>query len=441
MWKPTLPEGNVRFRTIVDVLSRDIENGTLRAGDRLPPQRELAFALGVNLSTVSRAYQEAARRHLIGGEVGRGTYVLASSSEAKLFALKQSSRRSIDLSTNVPAPLEDDDVLVETMTRIGAAERRDITRYHRPELIERSRKAIVSWLQWRGLEERPKTIVPCAGAHAALQALLLEKTRPGDPVLVESFTFPGMKVLAKQLRLRLIPVETDIDGVIPEALEAAIGGSAARIAVLVPNLQNPTGAVMNDRRRREIAAIVERENVVVVEDDAYGSFAGRPPLARDLGGRGIVVSSLSKTVMPGLRFGFVAGSDEALEALHEGLHLTSWLMSPWSMLVGSTWIEDGTAFERADRQRAIIAERWERMVKVLGPSGQIPSPHVWLRVDDDAETAASRCHEKGVEVVAADLFASGRKTVPRIRACLTAAETLEDLDVALAVLAEIGARP
>lgn len=439
---PAIPEVSPSFRAIVDALAKDIEEGRLRAGDRLPPQRELAYTLSVNLSTISRAYQEASRRRLIGGEVGRGTFVLASSAEAKLFALKQPALQRLDLSTNVPVVMPSDgSAIIDTLQSLSDEERREATQYHSPQLLDRARSAIHLWLAKRGYDATGKTIIPCAGAHAALQVLLLEKTRPNDPILVESFTFPGMKVLARQLQLRLIPIEQDAEGITPEGLEAAAGGSAAKFAVLVPNLQNPTGAIMGDKRRRAIADIVLSQGLNVIEDDVYGAFSNGPPLAHDLGRQGLLVSSLSKTVMPGLRFGFLCGDDELLEPLHDSLHLTSWLMSPLAMTIGSTWIEDGTAEERTLWQKEEMLRRWKLMIAILGPSASNPAPHVWLDVGEDPDLITMRAKEMGVEIVSANLFAAGRRSAKKVRVCLTAARTTEELARGLQVLAELGARP
>ncbi len=112
MWTPTLSGRNpVRYLALVEALAEAIEAGALAPGTRLPTHRDLAWRIGVNTSTVTQAYREAARRHLISGEVGRGTYVLAGSREAALFALKASVADAvmpIDLSTNVPAVDPDD---------------------------------------------------------------------------------------------------------------------------------------------------------------------------------------------------------------------------------------------------------------------------------------------------------------------------------------------
>ncbi|HZF36691.1 MAG TPA: winged helix-turn-helix domain-containing protein, partial [Candidatus Angelobacter sp.] len=76
IWQPDLNSvSGPRYLAIVDALAFDLDNGKLRAGDRLPTHRDLAYRLGVTVGTVTRAYSEAERRGLIKGEVGRGTYI------------------------------------------------------------------------------------------------------------------------------------------------------------------------------------------------------------------------------------------------------------------------------------------------------------------------------------------------------------------------------
>ena len=90
MWIPLITDSaQPRYLALVDAIAHAISCGELKPGERLPPQRRLAWALGWNPSTTMQAYREAARRHLVSGEVGRGTYVLSGSREATLFRLQQ----------------------------------------------------------------------------------------------------------------------------------------------------------------------------------------------------------------------------------------------------------------------------------------------------------------------------------------------------------------
>jgi DNA-binding transcriptional MocR family regulator len=442
MWMPKLSGDGSLHRQIVTAIATAIEGGELRPGDRLPTQREMAWRLGVNLSTVTKAYKEVARRHLVSGQAARGTFVLASSHEARLFALKDVSPMAVDLSTSVPALPEGDSDYQEAMVAVARdMGHQALCAYPTAYLIGATRAAIVKWLAWRGFACPAAHVWPCGGAHGALMAVLLALRAFHVPVLVENFTFPGMKAMARQLGMKLVPVECDCEGMKPASLLASARATGARIAVIVANLQNPTGAVMGKARRLDIAAAAIEANIVVIEDDVYGPLTDQPPLCSVLGDRGILIGSLSKSVLPGLRFGFIADGAAHLASLDETVHSTSWLATPLSLAIGSKWILDGTAMRRAAWQRDEVFERWRMTTRVLGGSSLPPGPHVWLRTPDGAgEDIAERCGALGVEVVPASVFSTGPGWVPRIRICLTAAPTRHALSIALERLGYLGLR-
>ena len=439
-WSPDLgSRRGPKYLAIVEAMAADIEAGRLRAGDRLPPQRDLAWALKVNLSTVTQAYREASRRHLVSGEVGRGTYILAESREASLFGLKDPALPStIDLSTNVPAIDPANRDMERTISAmmdeggVGFAQG-----YHHPELVEQARIAGVDWFESRGLSLRPRDVVPCAGAQNALAAVLTNICSAGDTVLVEEYTFPGMKAVARQMGLRLHALSMDGEGVVPDALDAACRLSGARVAVLVPVLQNPTGAIMGAERRAAIAGVARRHGLTVIEDDVYGALTDVPPLACDLPEFGIVVSSLSKTVAAGLRIGWIAGHSPFVAEIAQEIHTTTWPMSPLNLEIARRWISDGTAAARTRWQRDEIAGR-ARIVS-QGLKQRLPSfaPHVCIAVRGSGTGAADQCREAGVELVAGHLFAVGREEPAFVRMSLTACPGRRDLAVAVERLADV----
>ncbi|MEP0508334.1 MAG: GntR family transcriptional regulator, partial [Aurantimonas coralicida] len=155
MWNAQHDRGLDDVARIVERIAQDIEAGVLRPGDRLPPQRELANGLGVKLSTISRAYREAAQRRLIGGEIGRGTYVLASSSDSLLFAPDVSAERLVDLSTNVPVAMPDDTALASLIEAFSPAEQTQLNGYPGCALVHRASEAVGDWMVWRGMTRQP----------------------------------------------------------------------------------------------------------------------------------------------------------------------------------------------------------------------------------------------------------------------------------------------
>lgn len=439
-WHPDLTGRNrIKYLAIVEAIADAVTAGVLKPGDRLPTHRDLAWRLKVNTSTVTQAYREAARRHLVSGEVGRGTYVLADSAEAALFALKEPVAASadgaapalIDLSTNVPAADAGDADLHAGLTALLAEEdAAALTAYHAPALLARAAAAGARWLTARGLSPRPAEVLPCAGAQQGLLAALLALVGPGETVLVEEVTFPGMKALARQLRLKLHPLPMDAEGITADGLDAACRQTAARVAVLVPVLQNPTAATLGPARRQAVAAVARRHGLTVVEDDVYGGLTDTPPLAALLPDHGLVVTGLAKVVAPGLRFGLIAGPPRLLEAVRAEVHATSWPASPVMLALACRWIEDGTAARRQAWQRTEVAARHRLAERTLGRPLPV-APHQWLPTADEPEAAAARLRAAGVEAVPAPVFTVGRERPRALRLSLTAAGSRRDLVLAL----------
>lgn len=441
IWCPDLSEHTgPKFRAIVRAMEEDIQAGRLRAGDKMPTQRDLAWELGVNLSTITDAYREATRRHLIAGEVGRGTFVLAGAGEAQLYALGQGRTSSsadtvIDLSTNIPArSLQDQDVRQALSDLMASEHLAELMDYHSPALLQRCRKAIVQFYQPRGFHPRASDIFPCAGAQAALHAALQMITKPDMAILVEEFTFPGMKAIARQLGLRLIPVAMDGQGLIPEDLDRAARASGARILVASPILQNPTGASMGESRRENIVQTIEHLDLTLVEEDVYGAFTRQPPLSLHLAGRSLLVGGLSKLVAPGPRFGFVISMlDGQVKQTIEGdelIHTTSWMTAPLMLALACQWIENGRAEDRMEwqrqeaRARQILVRRKLANLTGVPALGKAPAaPHLWIDVKkgmSSAERLAASARAHGVELVPASTFCAGRMQRDGLRLCLTA---------------------
>lgn len=442
MWLPDLQGSALpTYLALVEAIAGAIGKGELKPGERLPPQRRLAWALGINPSTVMQAYREAARRHLVSGEVGRGTYVLADSHEASLFHLKQPGlpTEGIDLSTNVPVHDGGSDDLSRTLQRLSAEGRLDALQAYAPaELEQRGRAAVSQWLQLRGVHTPPSQVALCAGAQQGVSAALLALCEAGDPVLAEAFTAPGIKAAARQLRLPLHGVAMDERGILPQDLDRQVRATGARVLVLTPCLQNPTGSSMDGERRQRIAELIERHGLWLIEDDVYGALGEQAPLSVAVPARSLLVSSLSKTVAPGLRLGFLQGPQALLERIDPHGHATNWAVSPLCLALACEWIEDGTAARKLAWQREELQQRWRLAARVLGPrmpTGREVAPHLWLQAPHSAELVLA-CRAAGVEVVPAEVFAVGSAQASAIRISLAAARSRAELKQALERIAE-----
>ena len=215
--------------------------------------------------------------------------------------------------------------------------------------------------------------------------------------------------------------------------------SGARVVVLTPALHNPTGACMGERRRREIAAVVERLDLLVVEDDVYGALGDQPPLLPLLGRRGLLVSSLSKTVCAGLRLGWIAGDETLLAQIDPHAQATHWQIAPLMLAIAGRWIDEGSAERKLAWQREEVQQRWRLAQRLLGAAMRpgTPSPHVWLEGPRPGDELAAACRARGVEVVPAQVFAVKQGQLPAIRISLTAARSRAELKQALERVARV----
>ncbi len=240
VWLPQLTtNGGPRFLQIADALQAAIVAGSLAPGDRLPPQRHLAVQLDIDLTTVTRAYDEARRRNLLEGRGARGTYVAAP---------KVGFAAVIDLSMNTPPPpagVDVDDMLKQGLSQVLlSADNQLLMAYHLGGGSDADRQAGATWLEPMCGRLDPAHIVVCPGAQAAIAAAILAHTAPGDTVLAEPMGYPGLRDAVTHLGRRLVAVEADEHGMVPERLEQACRRDKPGLIYLNPTLQNPTAITM-----------------------------------------------------------------------------------------------------------------------------------------------------------------------------------------------------
>ena len=433
MWLPNLDgrRGPV-YRRIADAIDEDVQKGSLRAGARLPPHRDMADHLGVTVTTVTRAYTEAARRGLISGHVGRGTFIRGQEIE------ETSASGPIDLSINILMPDKEVAALEPRMFQRRVLPWTDLLGYVPTPGHRRHRQAMAEWLAAIGTPASPDRIILTIGAQHSLLIAIMVMTRPGDTVLAEELTYSGMKDIARQMHLKLRGIPMDGEGLRVDALEAACRLTKARVLYCMPRLQNPTSAVMSERRRRQVAAVAEKYRLTVIEDDVYGFLSPeRASLSALIPDRTIFVTSVSKSLFPGMRLGCVVAPPPLVEKLGAAVWTTTICVPPISADLLCGWMEDGTALRILEWKRHEVAAR-QAMVKRLLDGHRVQthpsSPHVWLHLPArwTAEAFAVEMRSRGVLVNASTAFSVSDQPSPRaIRLCLGTPRTRAGLEHAL----------
>lgn len=446
MWNPDLKKRQgPRYLAIATALAEDITAGRLSPGGRLPTHRDLAEQLGVTVGTVSRAYAEADRRGLIRGEVGRGTFVRRGAAEDPESERSEEGPGSpIDLSLNFPMSDIDDRMLASTLAGLGARRGLSSLLEYQPHAgAMRHREAGAAWLRRAGVEARADQVLVTSGAQHAMAIILATLAGPGDVVLTERLTYPGVKTLASLLHLDLRGVEIDQQGIQPEAFDRACKAAAPKILYCTPTIQNPTATVMPEGRRREIAAIARSRGVMIVEDDTYGLLAPeRPrPLSTFAPDDSFYIASLSKTIAPGLRVGYVSTPRRHAERLAMGIRSTTWMAAPLMAEIAAIWINDGVADATLKRKQQEASHRQTLALSILGRRDVSTHPysyHLWLRLPEpwSSATFVNRAWQRGVIVGPSDNFSVGAGAPEAVRVCLGATRGRDRLETGLRVLVE-----
>ncbi len=443
-WTPlTGRSGRPRYLELADAIERDVASGVLRPGDRLPPQRQLAERLGIDFTTVSRGYGEAQSRGLVQSHVGRGTFVIESEVAPEAPDLRRKGDR--DLTMNLPPEPTDPDLIAKMQDglQIVSANMIALLRYQSSTGGDVDKEAASSWLSMRGMVPSLERIAITPGAHPTILAVLMLLARPGDVVLSESVTYPGVRAIAGRLNLRLEGLAEDADGILPDALEEAIRQHGPKALYLNPTLKNPTTRTIPLARRQAIAEVLIHHGLPLIEDDAYGFIPPQPPAPFATLAPGLVwhIGGLAKCIGAGLRLAYTVAPDaRAAAQLAQCLKTISVMPSPVCMALATRWIQDGTA---DSIRRFIRAETVARQ----GIAGEILSRfdfdadkaafNIWLHLPEGRSRAAimGRMAGSGLGIIPSDAFTVSGEPGESVRVCLGGELTRDGLREGLNLLA------
>lgn len=450
MWKPRLIENaRMKYLGIVEALEADIRSGRVARGDRLPAQRAIAEALNVDLTTVTRAFNEARRRGLVEAQAGRGTFI----SESLDGAAAGQAHPLIDLSMNIPSQPSDVDfrkIFPNGIAGVlGSARGLLSLHYQESTGSEPDRQAAASWLGPRIEGVASDRVVITGGAQSALFAVCELLLNRGDVVAAGAMTYPGLKAVAIQKGVAIEPLAMDEKGIIPEAFEKVCRERSPKALYVIPTIDNPTTASLPEDRRKALATIAIKNGVAIIEDDPYAPL--RPErvvsLAELAPDSTWHIATLSKCASPALRVAYVVAPSGTKALRLAGVLRTTILMAPplMSALV-SRWIVEGALDEITRSIREENAERQKLAASILGDLGYAADPwghHLWLRLPEHWRAAdfAEHADRAGVSIVPASAFATVAHPIEAVRISLGVAPDREDLEDGLTQLAGLITQP
>ncbi|MBB4401109.1 MULTISPECIES: PLP-dependent aminotransferase family protein [Rhizobium/Agrobacterium group] len=429
-WRPTLAKqkGETKHSALTERIIADIDAGVLKPMDRMPTHRDLARELGLSVQTVSLSYKEAERLGYLSGEIGRGTFVKTRVTDrAGRMMLDHSPTEVLDLSIIRGVYLDDhEDASRAILRELADGDNSGFMRPCRPVAgLDSHRETARIWLGMMGVTAGAERILVTNGAAHGIFLALSCIIRSNDVVLCENLTDHGIIGLSNILGFSLKGLPTDEEGILPDALEAACAAGGVRAVVLIPTLNNPTGHVSGAARRRAIAAIAERYGVFVIEDEVYRPIIedDLPSITEMLPDLGFFVTSFTKTVLTGLRVGYLVVPPSYSIRAASILRVSSWSGTYLTAEIATRWVENGTARRLLDVQRAEVRARQKIATDILG--AHIASTHplsfcAWLKVpprwtEDGLVRALTN---QNVAVTPSEPFIAGPGHGGGIRICL-----------------------
>ncbi len=463
---------------LYETLERDvkelIETGALRPGDRVPSLRHMSKRVGVSLATVTQAYVRLERKGYIEARSRSGFYVCrrpeATLPRAKATKGTVSKVRVSDTVANIlsaahspgvvsfglanPSPeLLPTKGLTRALNRVNRQHPLDGMRYTLPSGTEQLRRQISLRCADKGCTVSPDEVLITTGATEALAIALRAVAKSGDVVAVESPCYFQILELIERLGMLAIQIPTNsATGLDLNALEDTLERVAVKVVLCVPNFHNPLGSLMPDNHKQDLVAMLSEREIPLIEDDVYGDLYFddvQPRLAKSYDTQGLVLtcSSVSKTIAPGYRIGWLlpgryyteacvikrgtVGTTASLPQLAIAEFYASGQYDRHMRLVRRTYEE------QVERVRFAIANCFPPTTRISKPRGGFV---LWVefprRIDGDEFFSAAM--KLGISVTPGSLFSAQRqyKNYARVSAGLAWNENVEKALLSLGQLAK-----
>ena len=290
----------------------------------------------------------------------------------------------ISFAGGLPAPeLFDAEGLGAAYDRVLAEQPQRVLQYSTTEGDPALRGAVAGRLTARGLATEADGLLVTGGSQQGLALLATALLEPGDVVLVEDPTYLAALQCFGFAGARVLPVPTDADGVLPEALEELVLRERPKLLYLVPNFQNPTGRTLPLERRRAIAGVAGRHGLWIAEDDPYGDlrFEGdaQPWIAalEDAADRTVLLGSFSKVMAPGMRLGWLRAPAGLLRACVIAKQAADLHTSTVDQAAAARYLADCDLDAHLTRVRGAYRDRRDALL--AGLPGALPSGSSWNR--------------------------------------------------------------
>lgn len=418
-WKPDRTAKKAIYKQLAEYIENGIANGTFPPDKPLPSERYLAKELNVNRSTVVSAYDELESNGLIQRNRGSGTtiskdiwgitkkripswnrYIEAGSFLPNLPVTQRIRKEAVEhkLINLASGELSNDLLPLDSLRQITSS-RSFIGSlgYDHPQGNLILRDTITKHVkQYRRIESDPSSILITSGAQQALHLVVQCLLKPGDAVVLEDPSYNYNLPIFKSAGIKTYFLSVDKDGINPDELITLHKKHRIKMIFLNPSFQNPTGTLLQEKKRKAILEISSEHGIPVVEDDPYSltSFSGEEVTtlkSMDTHGNVLYISSLSKIVASGLRIGWIIGPKPVIERLSDAKQQIDFGHASFTQWIANDFLESESFHLHINSLVKELEKRRDQIITSLNfhlkeqvefsiPQGGI---HLWCRIKKD----------------------------------------------------------
>lgn len=445
-WKPDKKALKRPFyQSIAALLEQDITNGFLAPGTKLPPQRELADFLDLNFTTITRAYKICEVKGFIYAVTGRGTFVAPNASHSITIS-REKSANLIEL--GFVASFEQTNAMIkETMQQVvdkGYFEQ--LLNYNDPSGIPHQKTAALNWMESFGIQTDQEHIAIVSGAQNALTIALAALFEPGNRIATDLYTYSNFIELAKIFHIKLVPILGDQFGMLPNELDRQCSQINIHGIFLMPSCCNPTTVMISDFRKQELAAVIRKHRLVLIEDDIHAFLTAgmipdyQQPMFHLLSEQCVYICGTSKSICSGLRVAYMVYGDALCEKILQAIFNMNVKTSSLDAEVITELILSGKAHEIVAQKKQLAQsanDLYEQYFPLGENFGHPLSFYQWLPVQGhpDPFQLITDLKRHGIRVFHSDRFLSGQSTSEHyLRIALSSTHSLDELSRGLSIL-------
>lgn len=445
-WKPVRPQTKQPlYRALAEQLEQDINHGVLLPGTKLPPQRELADFLDINVSTIARSFKLCAKKGLLCGAVGSGTFVAYDAASNLFLIPPHEIPHLIKMGSMVPGFAPHAMISSPVKKMIAEPDFNKLFQYGSREGAYWQKKVACCLIEKAGYQTTADALLPASGGQNAITAIMAGLFHAGDRIGVDPITYPGLKTTAKMLGIHLVPIRQANGEMSEEGLLHACKNENIKGLYIMPDYQNPTTHIMSKKCRKMIASFTKAHGLIVIEDGIHSLVSKKPlsAVATYAPEQIIYIASFSKTFLPGLRLAYIVTPIQYRTTLSNALYNINLSLSPFLTELASRMIASKDAEKIIEFNRNLTKKRNQLVNQYLADYtvlGAEECPFRWLLLPDhlSGEQFEAMAYQHGVQVYASERFAVGNaKPISAVRLAISAPANMDELETGLKILVEL----